>query len=136
MKKLLSIYYKSDNENLFCKNSYIKEWKEVFEGLHSLLKVGKGSIELSILTDNNELNSSLSVYVENDYMKPILFESESEENDEDVIREYWNGDISKGLIIMNDEEVSPLAVTQDIKLITDMFKEYFETGNISEDILE
>lgn len=37
---------------------------------------------------------------------------------------------------MNDESVSSLAVTQDIQLITDMFKEYFETGNVSKDILE
>jgi len=136
MKKLLSIFYINKSGKSSTHNTYIGEWKEIVNGLNSLLKVGKGRIELSILTDKDELNSSLSMWVENNYMKLLMFESESEENEEDTIRSYWSGDISKGVIIMNDEEVSPLALTQDRVLVKDIFKSFFETGNVSEDILE
>jgi len=134
-QKLLSIFYKN-KEELLRENNYIKELKEIFEGLYNLLKVGKGSIELSLLTKNNELISSLSMCIENSNMRLVLFESESEENEEDVIREYWGGDISKAPIIINDEEISSFAVTQDIQFVIELFKEFFETGNVSKDILE
>lgn len=106
-------------------------WEEVKEFL-SKLKGKAGTLTLDILDGGNIGPDMLQVRAQNgNYMLTL-----GEETDDDYkVRFYWDPSLPNEKLLLLGDYWSERQLTKDFDLVVSVFKEFFDTGNVSTDIL-
>lgn len=107
------------------------EWTDVEELLEKL-KDKQGSMRLVILPESDIGPVNIDVSTENGFYLITLLEYS--ENSSDV-RSYWDTSKGNNQIIILGNYWPECQLTKDFSLVVSIFKEFFETGNVSMDLL-
>lgn len=106
-------------------------WGEV-ENYLNKLKGKAGTLTLSILDDLEIGPDMLQVRAENsNYMLTLGEETANEYK----VRCYWDQTLQNGELMILGDYWSRKQLIKDFELVVRVFKEFFDTGNVSEDIL-
>ena len=106
-------------------------WEEIKEYLSEL--DGKaGTLTLDIFESGNVGPDTLQVRAESgNYL--LTF---GEETDDDYkVRFYWDPNLTNERLLILGEYWSERQLIKDFDLVVRIFKEFFETGNVSDDLL-
>lgn len=106
-------------------------WEEVKENL-SELDGRAGTLTLDIFDSGNIGPDMLQVRAESGNYLLTLGE---ETDDEYKVRFYWNASLTNDKSLILGEYWSERQLIKDFDLVVRIFKEFFDTGNVSEDIL-
>ncbi|WP_435928483.1 DUF6911 family protein [Dryocola sp. BD613] len=112
-------------------NQRISNWNDILNQLEKL-QGKEGSLTLDILTSIESEVEMLQVRVENGYYLITLGEIVE---DEYQVRTYWDHSKSDTEIIILGDRWSERQLTRDFDLVVRIFKEFFDTGNVSTDLL-
>ncbi|WP_407321972.1 DUF6911 family protein [Dickeya ananatis] len=107
-------------------------WSDVFDFLN-FLKANSGSVNIRIINAPDVGPERLSVEAENGFYLVTLLEYDESGGD---VRSMWDNTLSSVdniNILGNDWPESQL--TKDFSLVVNIFKEFFDTGNVSTDLL-
>jgi len=106
-------------------------WEEVKEYL-SKLKGKAGTLTLNALDSGNIGPDMLQVRAENgNYMLTL-----GENTDDDYkVRFYWDPSLPNDKLLLLGDYWSERQLIKDFDLVIRVFKEFFDTGNVSADIL-
>ncbi|RLM10082.1 hypothetical protein BIY27_14985 [Gibbsiella quercinecans] len=106
-------------------------WEEVKEYL-SKLKDKAGTLTLNNLDGGNIGPDMLQVRAENgNYMLTL-----GEETDDDYkVRFYWDPSLPNEKLLLLGDYWSERQLIKDFDIVVRVFKEFFDTGNVSADIL-
>ena len=107
------------------------EWTDVEELLEKL-KDKQGSMRLVILPESDIGPVNIDVSTENGFYLITLLEYS--ENSSDV-RSCWDTSKGNNKIIVLGNYWPECQLTKDFSLVVSIFKEFFETGNVSMDLL-
>lgn len=106
-------------------------WEEVKECL-SKLKGNAGTLTLDILDGGNIGPDMLQVRAQNDNYILTL----GEETDDDYkVRFYWDSSLPNEKTLLLGDYWPERQIIKDFDLVVRIFKEFFDTGNVSVDIL-
>jgi hypothetical protein len=130
----------------------LKSWEEIEKALEMLEKeydnIEGGNLTLEIKDshpsrDSDEI-ASLEIQIKHGYMRPYLkYRAEGETYAEEW-KEYDGGDYrvdTNGKVIVENYEfgwdsVAIYNLTKDINLVKTIFKEFYETGDVSEEYMD
>ncbi|AIU88623.1 DUF6911 family protein [Pectobacterium odoriferum] len=120
---------------LFGKESFTRvrrpEWDDIKELLLKL-KGKAGSTRLSILPDPEIGPSHLNVSTDNGFYLCTLLEYTKDDSD---VRSYWDMSVSDKKILIYGDYWPERQLTKDFDLVVRIFKEFFDTGNVSTELL-
>ena len=118
--------------NLFCngKNIYKAKYSDIETAL-AILKKEEADIFLDIDPEPKKGPRSFQIQGENGYFLPVISEVGG------ILREYNNleGE-GKDPVEIGGYDYDAMMVTQDYDLIVRMVKEFYETGDVSRDLLK
>ena len=112
-------------------NKQIPSWDNVLNQLNQL-KEKKGSITLDTLTSSDNEAEMLQVRTENGFYLITLGEIFE---DEYQVRTYWDGSKPDAEMMILGDCWSERQLTKDFALVINIFKEFFDTGNVSMEFL-
>lgn len=112
-------------------NKQISSWNDVLNQLERL-QGKEGSLTLDMLTNVDTGAEMLQVRTEKGYYLITLGETCE---DEYQVRTYWNSFISDAEIMLLGDRWSERQLTKNFDLVVRIFKEFFDTGNVSTDLL-
>ncbi len=112
-------------------NKQISSWNDVLNQLERL-QGKEGSLTLDMLTNVDTGAEMLQVRTEKGYYLITLGEICE---DEYQVRTYWNSFISDAEIMLLGDRWSERQLTKNFDLVVRIFKEFFDTGNVSTDLL-
>ena len=112
-------------------NKQISSWKEILNQLEQLQE-RKGTLTLDMLTSVDIGAEMLQVRTESGYYLVTLGEIFE---DEYQVRTYWNPSKSDVGMMMLGDSWPERQLTKDFDLVVGIFKEFFDTGNVSTDLL-
>lgn len=117
------------------KNSFTRirrpDWDDIEE---LLLKVkGKeGTVRLTVLPDPDVGPAKLDVSTENGFYLLTLLEYSESDSD---VRSYWDMSKADNKVMLIGNYWPERQLTKDFDLVIRIFKEFFDTGNVSTDLL-
>jgi hypothetical protein len=119
----------------------LKQWKDVAYVLDLLEKeydnIEEGGLKLLIKDDKPSYDgdeiASLQIQIEHGYMRPYMkYRAEGEVN-ADKWKRYFDINANPiNALEFDMEEVGMEELTQDVSLVKKLFKEFYETGDVSE----
>jgi hypothetical protein len=109
-------------------SQYFPYWEDIY-GLLNKLKLSYGSVSIDRLDHENYLISEIQVKMENGFYLVTLLNE-----DDDVLSLSDPIQSDKKIFILGDSW-SISQTTQDFDLVIRIFKEFFETGDVSKEIL-
>ncbi|MFP2469246.1 DUF6911 family protein [Pseudescherichia vulneris] len=112
-------------------NQKISSWNDILNQLENLQGRG-GSLTLDILTCVETGAEMLQVRTENGYFLMTLGEIFE---DEYQVRTYWDPSKSDTEMMILGDIWPERQLTKDFDLVVRIFKEFFDTGNVSTDVL-
>ena len=128
-------------ENSFGGHKHGIIFDEVLEKLDKIISINIGFIGLNKLDSGYERGAyNLQISYENDCFYMSM--NEVTQDDEDVVRLYECGELfDENMNIKDDIEIRGYeyiadSLTTDVNLVKQVLKEFYETGNVSYDILE
>ena len=107
------------------------EWSDV-EELLLKLKDKKGATRLVVLPEPTVGPVNIDVSAEDGFYLLTLLEYSESDSD---VRSYWDMSKSDNKIIILGNQWPERQLTKDFDLVVRIFKEFFETGNVSTDLL-
>ena len=107
------------------------EWSDV-EELLLKLKGKKGATRLVVLPEPTVGPVNIDVSAEDGFYLLTLLEYSESDSD---VRSYWDMSKSDNKIIILGNQWPERQLTKDFDLVVRIFKEFFETGNVSTDLL-
>jgi hypothetical protein len=130
------------NEIIYDKNRNDIDLNEFFKKMNENIQKNNISfIRLEKLNSGYERGAyNLQISYENDYFYMSM--NEVTQDDEDVVRLYEGGELfDENMNIKDDIEIRGYeyiadSLTTDVNLVKQVLKEFYETGNVSYDILE
>ena len=116
---------------LYGNKSFIRirrpEWSDV-EELLLKLENKAGSVRLNIFPDPGIGPSHLNVSGDNGFYLLTLLEYSNDDSD---VRSYWDLSLPDKKILIHGDYWPARQLTKDFDLVVRIFKEFFETGNVS-----
>lgn len=120
---------------LYGKKSFTRvrrpEWIDVKELLLKL-EGEAGSVRLNILPDPSIGPSHLNVSTDNGFYLLTLLEYSNDDSD---VRSYWDMSLPDKKILIHGDYWPERQLTKNFDLVVRIFKEFFDTGNVSTDLL-
>lgn len=107
-------------------------WPDVVDFLN-VLRNSRGSVNIRIINPPDTGPERLSVEAENGFYLVTLLEYDESGGD---VRSIWNkASSSEGRVIVLGDYWPERQLTKDFDLVVRIFKELFDTGNVSTDLL-
>ena len=124
----------------------LKNWEPIEKALEMLEKnydnIEGGNLTLEIKdsrpsSDGDEI-ASLEIQIKHGYMRPYMKYREEGAVEAEEWKEYFNPKIppSQYFEFGMDDEVAISYLTKDINLVKTIFKEFYETGDVSEEYMD
>lgn len=107
------------------------EWTDV-EDLLIKLKGKEGTVRLQILPDPDIGPSHLGVSAENGFYLLTLLEYTEDDSD---VRSYWDNSKPDKKVTIHGDYWPEKQLTKDFDLVINIFKEFYNIGNVSTDFL-
>ncbi|BBV89633.1 MAG: hypothetical protein E6661_23310 [Enterobacter sp.] len=116
---------------MYVRNKY-PSWSDVLDFLN-ILKKSSGSVNIRIINAPDIGPERLSVEAENGFYLVTLLEYDESGGD---VRSIWDKTSSSGgHVIIRGNYWPERQLTKDFDLVVKIFKEFFNTGNVSTDLL-
>lgn len=116
---------------------YIKNvtWQRIVEELSAIRNGHYGALELETEYVHSDVGiHNLSLSMENGWYLITLLESTEEKAD--LVRSYYKPDPNYKMIEIGGNNWSSTQLIRDFDLVLQIFKEFYETGDVSKDILD
>ncbi|PUA28701.1 MAG: hypothetical protein B0W54_17525 [Cellvibrio sp. 79] len=106
-------------------------WEQIDEKLKLIIKES-GSLGLDILKEIDEGPCRLEIITEKGAFLLLLVDEDGNGN---FVREYFNPNTDDTKIFIRGNQYSGRTISYDEDFVFSVFKEFFTTGNVSEEIL-